>query len=104
MDKQTKGIIIGLVIGLVLGAVAGYILHNYIGRNFNLGRGSFQQLTQSQIDELNSFFATNPDATSVDSYCQQNRMNCIYYCRTINPSNEMCGQMMNYRNFSRGGV
>jgi Na+/glutamate symporter len=99
MDKLTKGIIIGLIIGLVLGlvigGVVGYFLHNNMNRNFTQGRGNFQ-IDENTKNEITSFFETNTDMNTISSYCEQNRVNCLYYCRSINPNHEICKELGNY--------
>lgn len=94
MNKLTKGMIIGLVIGLILGGIAGYILHNNINRNFIQGRGSFQ-INEAQINEVTSFFESTSDINELRTYCENNRANCFYYCRNINPSHEICKEIIN---------
>lgn len=94
MEKLTKGIIIGLVIGLALGAIAGYFLHSNLNSNFIQGRGNFQ-IDENTKNEITSFFDSNPDSNEINSYCEQNRMYCAYYCRNINPDHEICSQFQN---------
>ena len=98
-DKTKVGsLIIGIIIGLVLGGIAGFFLHNPITRGeINHGAGeNFQHLTDAQISEINSFFESNPSVGDVQSYCSSNRGYCFYYCRNINSSAEICGQIVNY--------
>ena len=94
MEKLTKGIIIGLILGLILGTFAGYIIHDSINRNFMQGRGNFQ-IDEKTKNEINSFFESTSDINEINSYCEQNRMYCSYYCGNINPNNEICKQIMN---------
>jgi uncharacterized membrane-anchored protein YhcB (DUF1043 family) len=100
MEKLTKGIIIGLIIGLALGAIAGYFLHNYMNRNFMQRRGDFQ-IDENTKNEITSFFESASDINEINSYCEQNRIYCAYYCREINPDHEICSR---FQNFNRSGV
>ena len=100
MDKVTKDVIIGLIIGLVIGGTVGYFMHNIINnRNFTQGKGNFQ-IDETTQNEITSFFSSEPDVNTINTYCGQNRMYCAYYCRNINPNHEICSQ---YSNMSRGG-
>ncbi len=99
MNTKITWLIVGIIIGLIIGGVVGYFCLNKIN---NPGRGNFAklgevQLTDEEKAELTSTFENNQ--TDIISYCQQNPMNCQYYCRTINPENVMCNQVMN---MSRG--
>ena len=66
-------------------------------RDFN--RGDFQQmqLTDEQIQSVTSFFDSTTDTTKINNYCEQNRMECFYYCRNINTNNQYCSQLMQGR-------
>lgn len=102
MNKQTKEIIIGLIIGLILGIIIGYFIHNSIARNF-LNIKNFQ-LSESQINEIKSFFDSNPSQEEINNYCNTNRMNCMYYCRTINPDDEFCNSLNLTKFGGRNGI
>jgi hypothetical protein len=45
--------------------------------------------TKSQII---SFFESNPDESAINNYCVNNPMYCFYYCKEINPSQEICSK------------
>lgn len=94
MDKTTKGIIIGLILGLIIGGTAGYFIHNRINRNFMPGRGDFR-IDDKTKNDITSFFNSTSDTNEINSYCEQNMANCFYYCRSINPNNEICNEIMN---------
>ena len=104
MKKSNKVYyIIGIVVVIIL-AVIGYL---YFTGFFNRGPGRPGgpgqrniQLSQTQIDDVTNFFSTSPSSSDIQTYCSQNRQNCFYYCRTINPQEPYCTQMMN---FTRGG-
>jgi len=94
MDKVIKGMILGLVFGLIIGIVAGSILYNSISRNFfnrsNLENFQIDELTK---DSIFSFFQSTTDIDEIIDYCSQNRMNCAYYCKDVNPEHEICSQI-----------
>jgi len=55
------------------------------------------QLTDEQIDNIKTFFQNTQDLNEIKTYCDTNRMECFYYCRNINPSHEICSQLMQGR-------
>jgi len=89
-NKILTGLTIGLVIGLIVGGAASYFIFN--NRGFP-GRNARFNLNESQINETTSFFNSNHTSGEIDSYCQQNRMNCVYYCKNINQNEEICKNM-----------
>lgn len=95
MKKPTTWLIIGLIMGLVIGGAAGYFISNNLHRFNFLGRGSLQ-IDDKTKNEITSFFESTSDINTINSYCAQNRMNCLYYCRNINPNHEICQNLMNY--------
>ena len=101
MEKLKRGIIIGLVIGLISGLVigifAGFVIRNNSNRN-GVSQKDFQ-INDDAKNEVTSLFENSLDIAEINSYCEQNRMGCVYYCRSINPNNEMCNQM----NISQAG-
>jgi hypothetical protein len=107
MKKSIKiTIIIISVLIVVGGAVFGTLYFTgFFSHRGNFPRGNFQ-LNQTQINDINSFFSSNPSLSDVQTYCSTNRGSCFYYCRTINPDDEICSQIMNYTRFNRtqGGV
>jgi hypothetical protein len=98
MDKKTKwmvtGLIIGLVLGLIIGGIGSYFIHNSTNRNFMQGRGNFQ-IDDKTKNEITSFFNSTSDINTIISYCGQNRVNCAYYCRNINPNSGICKEITN---------
>jgi hypothetical protein len=94
MKDAKKGIIIGLIIGLIIGGISGYFVHNSINRGFIQGRGN-SQIDENTKNEITSFFDSTSNTSEINSYCEQNIMNCMYYCRSINPNNEICKEIMN---------
>ena len=102
--KREKLIITVLAIVVIVLVIAafGYIYYSkYLShpkRNGEFGNFSSQrnlQLNESQTLEVKQFFDGTTDIAEINSYCQNNRMNCFYYCRTINPNHEICREMMN---------
>jgi hypothetical protein len=93
--QLAKGIIIGLTAGLILGGVAGYLLHNNINRSFMQRGGNFQ-INEETKNSIISFFESTSDMNEINSYCEQNRINCLYYCMNINPNHEICKMLTNY--------
>jgi len=93
MNKIVIWFIVGIVIGLVIGGAGGYFYANKSPRNF----GNFNnfQINEQSKAEVISLFEGNSNNANLTSYCQQNRMNCDYYCRSINPNNEACKEIMN---------
>jgi hypothetical protein len=99
MKNSNTILIVAVIILLISNLFFGYMLffHNNQGR---LGpRGDFpqMQLTDEQIQEVTSFFNSTTDITEIKDYCDVNRMNCFYYCRTVNPDHEICSQLMQGR-------
>jgi hypothetical protein len=54
--------------------------------------GEFSIDEESKTSVLN-FFDNSPGIEEVKEYCQNNQMNCLYYCRDINPDHEICNQL-----------
>jgi hypothetical protein len=82
-----------IVGGAVFGTLyfTGFFIHKrpgFPGRNF--------QLNESQVNDINSFFSSNPSISDMQDYCTNNRGYCFYYCRNINPNSEICSEIMNY--------
>ncbi|VVB77651.1 Uncharacterised protein [uncultured archaeon] len=109
MKKLKGAFIIVIVLIIVAMGIIGYFYYkgNFNKRN-NMQRfqGRNLQLNESQINEVTSFFESTTDINQIESYCQQNRMNCFYYCRNINPNGEYCKQLNQTRpgNYTRKGV
>lgn len=87
-----KNLIIGLVIGLILGGIIGCLIGVNLTRNSFSRRDNFQ-LDEKTKNEISSFFESTTDISIIESYCNQNRFNCMYYCRSVNPNHEICSQM-----------
>jgi len=97
MKKGSNLVLIILVIVLALGNLFfGYMF--FFHKNTPNRQGfTNMQLTDAQKQEVTSFFDSTTDTTQITTYCSQNRMECFYYCRTINPSNSYCSQLMQNR-------
>jgi hypothetical protein len=90
-NKILIGLIVGLIIGLIIGGAISYLIFN--GQRGPRGNFNNFQLNETQINELTSFFNSNHTSGEINSYCEQNRMNCMYYCKNINQNNEICKNM-----------
>lgn len=106
MKKSMVLIIVIAIVLLIIGAIVGYL---YFSGFFNHREGKFPggniQLNQAQVYDVTSFFDSNPNQDDINTYCQENRESCFYYCRNINQNNDYCSQMMNFTrpgNFTRG--
>ena len=91
-----KVIIISTIslIAVILGVSAYFIFGHSIGRDFR--GGNFQPLNETTKSEIASFFGSSPSSSEIKDYCRNNPMYCMDYCREINPSSEICSQIMNY--------
>lgn len=93
--KKNSNVILIVLVGILLASnlFFGYMLF------FHNNRPNFQnmQITDAQKQSVTSFFDSTTDTTKLTDYCNQNRMECFYYCRTINPSNSFCSQLTSRR-------
>ena len=94
--KNSNTILIILIVVLIISNLFfGYMLFFHKNRpNF---QGQNMQLTDEQIQSVTSFFSSTTDTTKINDYCAQNRTECFYYCRQINPNNQFCSQLMQMR-------
>lgn len=97
--KNTNTLVIVVLILLVISNLFfGYMFFFHKnGPNFNRGDFPQMQLTDEQIQSVTSFFENTSDTNEITDYCNNNRMECFYYCRTINPDHEICSQLMQGR-------
>jgi len=97
--KNTNTLLIVVVILLAISNLFfGYMFFFHkSGPNFNRGDFPQMQLTDEQIQSVTSFFEKTSDTNEITDYCNNNRMECFYYCRTINPDHEICSQLMQGR-------
>jgi len=92
-----------LLIGIVILLLISNLFFGYMfffhksGPDFNRGNFQQMQLTDEQIQSVTSFFENTSDTNEITDYCNNNRMECFYYCRTINPDHEICSQLMQGR-------
>ncbi len=91
-------LIIGIIIGLIIGGTIGYFSHNLISKSTPKMNGKEFEIDNQTKSEIMSFFNSSPSDSEVESYCQENRKNCVYYCTEINEEHEICSQIQ-----SRGG-
>jgi hypothetical protein len=105
--KRIKWILMGISLILAVGFLVGYLyyhssFHNrgqFPGENFppNGFNGTKEiNLSESQINEISSFFDSNPSTSDMENYCIDNRGYCFYYCRNINPNSDVCSLINNY--------
>jgi len=97
--KNTNTLLIIVVIFLLISNLFfGYMFFFHkSGPKFNRGDFSQMQLTDEQINNVKTFFESNTDINEITNYCEDNRMECFYYCREINSSHEYCSQLMQGR-------
>ncbi len=96
-----------ILIILVIALLASNIFFGYMfffhkeSPNF---RGNFPQmeLTGEQIQSVTSFFESTTNSEEITNYCNNNQMECFYYCRNINSDHEFCSQLMKMRPNSPG--
>jgi hypothetical protein len=95
MKKEINFLIIGVVIGLIVGGAVGYFYaRNSMRGNFP-NRGNFQ-VDENTQNEIISFFDSITDINQIRDYCNNNRQNCFYYCRSINSEHEICKEINNF--------
>lgn len=95
-------IILFSVIFLIVGGVIGYFIGHHSSYNGNFRSGapnSYYNNSNFQINEttqadIKSFFDNTQDSQAITAYCQNNPRYCMYYCRTINPSDSRCQDLM----------
>jgi hypothetical protein len=96
--KPIIRIIIFSVIFLLIGGIAGYFIGQKTARgNFKGGETNFPnnnfRLNESVKTEIESFFQGTTSIEEINIYCQKNPMYCMEYCKTINPSSEVCSEL-----------
>jgi len=102
--KNVNKIIISASITLVILGVAGWFFFHEMNSHNRFGNKNFPnkfQLNKTQINEINSFFNSNPTQNEINNYCNQSMPSCFYYCRNENSSNEFCGELKNYNSTAR---
>ena len=100
-------LIIGLIIGLLVGGAIGYFLYGMINprgpgsmKESNFQNNNFE-IGEEIEQEIISFFESNPLSSEIESYCGENTMYCIYYCREINSEYEICDNIGGPTNMGR---
>ena len=103
MKNTNTFIIVVLILLLISNLFFGYMFFFHkSGPDFNRGNFQQMQLTDEQIQSITSLFESTSDTNEITDYCNNNRMECFYYCREINPNHEYCSQLMQGRsNFQR---
>jgi len=82
-------LIIGLVIGILTGGIGGYLISGSIKKAPNQERFTDFQIDENAKQEIISYFENN-GFNEINSYCEQNRKNCFYYCTEVNQEHEVC--------------
>lgn len=113
---KNKASIVIVILAVVIVCLVGYIFfggHERIDFRGEGFRGQFRNMANFSFDEetknsIAEFFSSSPNIEEVRDYCRQNRMNCVYYCREVNPEHEVCNELARAgggfgANFSGGG-
>lgn len=116
--RSTKKIIAVSAVCLVsFGIIAYFIFTNVVGKNpgphpnggngFPMNnsemRGGFQPLDDTTKNQITSFFESSPSSSEVETYCNENRNYCFYYCMDMKGSNEFCTELLNNTQMPPGG-
>lgn len=101
---------ISITIMIILGVVViGLVIYNFVdknnGGNFrgenpggplgneeNFSRGNFS-LTDEIKNSTMEFFSSSPSLEDERAYCEKNMPGCFYYCKEINPPEEICTEI-----------
>lgn len=95
MKKNNLVLIILVGVLLASNLFFGYML--FFHKNRPNMQGFAIQLTDAQKQDVTSFFSSTTDTTKITDYCNTNRMECFYYCRSIDPNNSYCSTLMQRR-------
>ena len=100
--KNQKNLLIGLFVVLVIANI--FFAYLIFFNHPKYGRGNFEgsmpmnmELADDEVQSIISFFQSTTDSNEIESYCQSNRMYCMYYCINFDSGNEICNQMQNFR-------
>ncbi len=94
MKNQKTILIILVVILITTNVIFGYLVfRNPRQKMGDFPKGMAMELSQEEIDSITSFFESTDDLNEIEDYCENNRMNCAYYCMNVDSSNEICSQM-----------
>jgi hypothetical protein len=77
--------------------------NNYPNKQFS-NRGNFS-FDEEKVNATIKFFANAPSLDQAKTYCENDTAYCFYYCRQVNPNNEICSELNQsrpYGNRSRG--
>jgi len=101
MSKTIAWFIVGIIVGLIMGSLAGYFYADKSSRG-DFGNPNFNgQIDEDQKTEVTVFFESNYNQSEITNYCNANINFCFYYCRQINPDNNLCKNILN---LSREGM
>jgi len=87
-----KNLIIGILIGLILGGIVGYFICNNSRRVTPFRNQNFQ-IDEDTKKQIYFFFENTTDIDEIRSYCENNRINCFYYCKNINQNHVICSEL-----------
>lgn len=90
MVKKSILLLIGAGLILVVIGIAYFVIQtgSRQGEAFR-GGGNFS-IDEEKLNQTIDFFAGHPSTDDLRNYCEQNRMNCAYYCRQVDPQNGAC--------------
>lgn len=95
---MSKKLIIAIVVLsiIVIGLLAYVFLGNQVRGDFR--QPSFQNMSGfSLTDEIKAstveFFDSPPSLEDAKTYCDENRINCFYYCTEVNQEHEVCSDL-----------
>ncbi len=87
-------LITGLIIGLLIGGGIGYFSYGLIHKqNPDFVRGTDFQMDEETKNRVTSFFDANPSDSEIETYCQENPMDCRYYCMEVNSNSNICDEI-----------
>ncbi len=93
MKKGNLVLIILVGVLITSNLLFGYLLFFNKGGRPNFQNPPNMELTDEQISEVTSFFKSTTDTTAIKTYCDENRMECFYYCRNVDSTNAYCSQL-----------
>lgn len=91
-------VIVAVVVSALL-LMQGFGTRRFTGNRFPGGNFT---LNESKINEVSAVFDNAETPDGITEYCNNHRMECGYYCRSINPDHEFCSNLRDVRN--TGGV
>jgi flagellar basal body-associated protein FliL len=102
MNKKILVIVVVVIVAVAaLGVffVFGRPGRMFFGRGFPMGNFT---MGEENITRVTGIFENAGTHEEITNYCNENRFECMYYCRNIDPGHEFCAGLVNFRDF--GGV